>query len=79
MSSFDVMLCVASDRSAKFKGLGVHRDVFPDEPGQLNAVVTVHPPPPGWERLSLSVAFYPNKVREFRALGDPYPSIKKDI
>ena len=63
ISSFDgILFTKATDN---FTGLKPHTDTYPPphgEPGQLQALAYVHPPPPGVLRLGCAVAFYPAKA-----------------
>jgi hypothetical protein len=55
-TSFDGMLLVTNEH--KYKGLQRHIDVYAWEPGQLTALVVLHPPPVGLRRLGVAVQFY---------------------
>ena len=63
MHSFDAVACIP--RSGRgFKGLRAHSGSFPHEPGPINGIVTLHPPPPGLARLAIGVSFYRNQSAE---------------
>ena len=53
-----VTLCVLT-AFPRYKGLQKHTDVYIDEPGQLQCLVVVHPPPARARRLGFACAFYP--------------------
>lgn len=55
-TSFDGMLLVTNEH--KYKGLQRHIDVYAWEPGQLTALVVLHPPPAGLRRLGIAVQYY---------------------
>jgi hypothetical protein len=59
LTSFDGTL-VTPKRHRKFvRGIQPHVDKYTDEPGQLQAIVYVSPPPRGYLRLAQAVCYYP--------------------
>jgi len=57
LCSFDGMLVTAD--ADDYKGLPAHVDVYEDEPGQLQALVVLFPPPKGFRRVGVACSFYP--------------------
>ena len=65
ITSFDAILY--STACDNYQGIEKHRDVYPPpggEPGQLQALTYIHPPPKDIYRLGLAVSYYPCADRE---------------
>ena len=65
ITSFDGLLFTTQQHA--YQGLGRHQDIYKDEePGQMQALACVHPPPPGVRRLGLAISYYPVNVDSWR-------------
>ena len=58
LMSFDGILATTEEHA--FKGLKPHTDNYAEEPGQLQLLLHVYPPPPKYMRLGFAVSFYAN-------------------